>query len=267
MQTILTIIPRPQNHRAILTALERSIVSQLLYRSNPNLSACFSQQSPLDAPHFWGDCCIQPEVMMKRVYSTEALVQILAEEQRACMSGQRLNLAAQPSGSNHVIDQLIEPTGIQKFTAYENFRDTIHQYQHEYQVSGIVWQTVTIADRSLKFPHIDPQLVSLNQDLRVLWAAKTDVLIFWQQVTTTLALFLSVAQGNRFTPLPDRASINPLIARSEWATIAHHGTGDRLEVILQLGWGKPDAARYQRDVPASGSEFIHAVFPGREPLG
>jgi hypothetical protein len=92
-------------------------------------------------------------------------------------------------------------------------------------------------------------------------------LIFWQQVTTTLALFLSVAQGNRFTPLPDRASINPLIARSEWATIAHHGTGDRLEVILQLGWGKPDAARYQRDSPASGSEFIHAVFPGREPLG
>ncbi len=204
---------------------------------------------------------------MKRVYSTEALIRILAEEQRACMSGQRLNLAAQPSGSNHVIDQLIEPTGIQKFTAYANFRDTIHQYQHEYQVSGIVWQTITIGDRSLNFPHIDPQLVSLNQDLRVLWAAKTDVLIFWQQVTTAMALFLSVAQGNRFTPLPDRARINPLIARSEWATIAHHGTGDRLEVILQLGWGKPDAAGYQRDVPASGSEFIHAVFPGREPLG
>ncbi len=204
---------------------------------------------------------------MKRVYSTEALIQILAEEQRACMSGQRLNLAAQPSGSNHVIDQLIEPTGIQKFTAYANFRDTIHQYQHEYQVSGIVWQTITIAQRSLKFPHIDPQLISLNQDLRVLWAAKTDVLIFWQQVTATLALFLSVAQGNRFTPLPDRAHLYPLIARSEWATIAHHGTGDRLEVILQLGWGKPDNVRDRRDPSTSGSEFIHAVFPGREPLG
>jgi hypothetical protein len=205
--------------------------------------------------------------MMKRVYSTEALIQILNEERRACISGQRLNLAAQPSGSHHVIDQLIEPTGIQKFTAYENFRDTIHQYQHEYQVSGIVWQTATIGDRFLNFPHIDPQLVSLNQDLRVLWAAKTDVLIFWQQVTAAMALFLSVSQGSRFTPLADRARINPLIARSEWATIAHHGTADRLEVILQLGWGKPDAARYQRDSPASGSEFIHAVFPGREPLG
>ncbi len=204
---------------------------------------------------------------MRRVYSTEALIQILAEEQRACMSGQRLNLAAQPSGSNHVIDQLIEPTGIQKFTAYANFRDTIHQYQHEYQVSGIVWQTITIGGRSLNFPHIDPQLVSLNQDLRVLWAAKTDVLIFWQQVTATLALFLSVAQGNRFTPLPDRNRLNPLIARSEWATIAHHGTGNRLEVILQLGWGKPDNVRDRRDPSTSGSEFIHAVFPGREPLG
>jgi hypothetical protein len=205
--------------------------------------------------------------MMKRVYSTEALIQILDEERRACISGQRLNLAAQPSGSNHVIDQLIEPTGIQKFTAYENFRDTIHQYQHEYQVSGIVWQTVTIGHRTLNFPHIDPQLASLNQDLRVLWAAKTDVLIFWQQVTATLAHFLSVSHGNRFTPLTDRDRLYALIARSEWATIAHHGTGDRLEVILQLGWGKPDAARYYRDSPTSGSEFIHAVVPGREPLG
>jgi hypothetical protein len=205
--------------------------------------------------------------MMKRVYSTEALIQILDEERRACISGQRLNLAAQPSGSHHVIDRLIEPTGIQKFTAYENFRDTIHQYQHEYQVSGIVWQTVSIGHRTLKFPQIDPQLVSLNQDLRVLWAAKTDVLIFWQQVTATLALFLSVSQGNRFTPLTDRDRLYALIARSEWATLAHHGTGDRLEVILQLGWGKPDAARYQRDCPTSGSASIHAVVPGREPLG
>jgi hypothetical protein len=212
---------------------------------------------------------------MERVYSTEALIQILAQERRACMSGQRLNLTAQPSGMNHVIDQLIEPTGIQKFTAYENFRDTIHQYQHEYQVSGIIWQTVTIGDHQqpgaaqqhFEFPQIDEQLASLTQDLRILWAAKQSVLEFWHRVTTSMDWFLNVQQGSQFTRLHDQTTRNRLIDRSEWATISHHGRDDRLEVILQLGWGKPDAARYQRDVPTSGCEFIHAVFPGREPFG
>ncbi len=203
---------------------------------------------------------------MERVYSTEELREILAEERHACISGKRLNLAAQPSGMNHVIDRLIEPSGIQKFTAYENFRATIHQYQHEHQVSGVVWQTITIADRCLRFPQIDEQLASLSQDLRVLWAAKPSIIGFWQQVTSSMHCFLAVQRGTRFEPI-DRAAIESIIQRTEWATIAHHGRNQNLEVILQLGWGRPDDARYRRDVPKSGSEFIHAVFPGHAPLG
>jgi hypothetical protein len=204
---------------------------------------------------------------MERIYSTDALIQILAAERRACISGDRLNLAAQPSGTNHVIDRLIEPTGIQKFTAYENFRDTIHAYQHEYQVSGIVWQAITIGDRDLEFPQIDPQLACLTRDLRILWASKQSVLDFWRSVTAAMGLFRSEKQGSQFTRLDDREVVEALIARSEWATIGHHGCDDRLEVILQLGWGKPDAARDRRDLPTSGHVFIHAVLPGREPLG
>jgi hypothetical protein len=203
---------------------------------------------------------------MEPIYSTAALIEILGEERRACMSGRRLDLAAQPSGMNHVIDRLIEPTGIQKFTAYENFRLAIHQYQREHQVSGIVWQTVTIGNDTLEFPQIDEQLACLTQDLRILWAAKAAIWVFWQRVTAPLDLFLSVQRGVRFEPA-DEAAIARIVARSEWATIAHHGRGEMLEVILQLGWGKPDAARYRQDFPQSGSEFVHAVWPGREPLG
>jgi hypothetical protein len=203
---------------------------------------------------------------MERVYSTEELRQILAEEQRACMSGKRLDLAAQPSGMNHVIDRLIEPTGIQKFTAYENFRATIHQYQHEHQVSGIVWQEIRLHHHMLRFPKIDDQLASTNQDLRLVWAAKQSILDFWWEVTTSMQPFLSVQRGIRFEHA-DRAAIERIIQRTEWATIAHHGRNETLEVILQLGWGKPEDARYRRDFPKSGSEFVHAVYPGREPLG
>lgn len=40
-----------------------------------------------------------------------------------------------------------------------------------------------------------------------------------------------------------------------------------LEMILQLGWGKPEEAYYKRGRPGSGSEYIHAVNPGNRPIG
>jgi hypothetical protein len=118
----------------------------------------------------------------------------------------------------------------------------------------------------LRFPKIDDQLASTNQDLRLVWAAKQSILDFWWEVTTSMQPFLSVQRGIRFEHA-DRAAIERIIQRTEWATIAHHGRNETLEVILQLGWGKPEDARYRRDFPKSGSEFVHAVYPGREPLG
>jgi hypothetical protein len=203
---------------------------------------------------------------MDRVYDTAALIQILADERRACMRGDRLDLQAQPSGTNHVIDRLIEPTGIQKFTAYDNFRNTIHQYQSEHQVSGIVWQSVTIANQTIEFPQIDDQLISLGEDLPLLWAAQPAVLAFWRSATAGMDCFLADARGVSFT-LAESVVIEPLMARSQWATLSHHGRDRQLEVILQLGWGHPEIARERQSDPASGRSFIHAVFPGREPLG
>jgi hypothetical protein len=202
---------------------------------------------------------------MDRVYSTEELLQVLETERRACMSGKRLDLAAQPSGINPVIDRLIEPTGIQKFTAYDNFRSTIHQYQREHQVSGLIWQEITVGQDSLRFPQIDDELISLSQDLRLLRAAKPKVVEYWEQVTGKMDLFLSVQQCKGFVRT-DHQGIDHILQRTEWATIGMQGRGEALELILQLGWGKPEAAKYHRGFPESGSEFVHAVYPGREPF-
>jgi hypothetical protein len=203
---------------------------------------------------------------MEPVYSTKQLLKILAEERQACMSGKRLDLAAQPSGINPVLDRFIEPTGIQKFTAYDNFRQTIHQYQHEHQVSGLVWQEMTIGAEHLQFPQVHDELASLSQDLRILRAAKPTVLSFWERVTNPMALFLSVQRSTGFTET-DAAGIQHIIDRTEWATLSYHGHDRNLELILQLGWGKPELAKYRRGFPESGSEFVHAVYPGRQPLG
>jgi hypothetical protein len=74
-----------------------------------------------------------------------------------------------------------------------------------------------------------------------------------------------VQQGKVFEAL-DLAGAERIISRSQWAVIEVQGRDDSLEIILQLGWGKPEEALYRRGFPESGSEFIHAVFPGHNPI-
>jgi hypothetical protein len=204
-------------------------------------------------------------VMHRQVYSTAELIEILGQERAACMAGRRLDLAAMPSGMNPLLDRFIEPMGIQKFTAYENFRQTIHQYQHEHQVSGLIWVEVAVGANVLRLPRLHEQLVSLQSDLRVLRAAKAGVLEFWRSARSGMVLFLSMQQGKVFEEISG-AGVERIMGRSQWAVVEVQGRDRGLELILQLGWGKPEAALYRRGWPESGSEFIHGVLPGNHPI-
>ncbi len=203
---------------------------------------------------------------MTKVYSTQELIEILADERRACLNGQRLNLTATATGVNPVIDKFLRPDGIQKFTAYQDFKATIHRYQREYQVSGIVWQHLTVEGQTLRYPVVDDQLIALDSDLEILKQAQPSVLSFWQQITPGLQLYLSVNHGKDYRPIQPE-DLSAIATGTEWATLSMHGNGELREIILQLGWGKPEEAAYKRGWPISGSEYIHAVHPGRRPIG
>lgn len=211
---------------------------------------------------------------MTQAHTTEGLLQILADEYRACINGQRLNLTATVSGVNPLIDQFLNAEGIQKFTAYLDFRAAVHRYQLEHQVSGIVWRRVTLGDNVLDYPEVDEQLIALPSDLQVLQAAKAKVLMFWQRVLAdealaldaTLDLYLAVNRGQAFEPI-SQSDIDRIAQRSEWATLTKHQHADFLEIVLQMGWGEPHEALYKRGWPDSGSEFIYAVTPGHTPIG
>jgi hypothetical protein len=197
-------------------------------------------------------------------YTTEDLIRILADERRACMNGQRLNLAVSPSGSPF-LDKFLQPDGLQKFTAYNDFRSAVHQYQRDHQVSGIVWQILTVKDRTIRFPRVDDQLAALPEDLRLLKSFKGTLYDFWCGVTTGLDLYLSLNAGKSHRPITS-IDVNRILQRSEWLTLSQQGSGETLEMILQMGWGKPEEATYRRGFPESGSEYVHAVNPGRQPL-
>ncbi len=201
---------------------------------------------------------------MLEVYSTEELIKILADERRACMNGQRLNLAASASG-NPLIDRFLKPDGIQKFSAYRDFKAAVHRYQRQHQVSGIVWRQLTLKGKTLRYPAVDEQLAALSSDLEILKAAKASILSFWGSVTLDMDLYLSINAGKDYRRIKSN-DVGAIAYRTEWANLSQHGNSSFLEVILQLGWGKPEEASYKRGWPTSGSEYIHAVNPDQRPI-
>ncbi|MBE9216865.1 hypothetical protein IQ247_30165 [Plectonema cf. radiosum LEGE 06105] len=202
---------------------------------------------------------------MSQVYTTEELIQILTDERQACLTGKRLKLEVKVSG-NPVIDQFIKTEGLQKFTAYQDFKAAIHEYQKEHQVSGIVWQEVCIKGETLHYPEVDGQLIALQNDLKIIESAKNSILQFWYQVTVGMDFYLSVSNGKQYQQI-NIEDIKRIEQRTQWAGLWKWEKSNFLEIILQLGWGKPEEACYKRGFPTSGSEFIHAVNPGQQPIG
>ncbi|MBD2569676.1 hypothetical protein [Anabaena lutea] len=202
---------------------------------------------------------------MSKVYTTQELIQILADERQACLKGERLKLEVTPSG-NPVLDQFITSEGLQKFTAYQDFKASIHEYQREHEVSGIVWKDLTVKGKTLHYPEVDAQLISLNSDLEILKTSKNYILEFWNAVTAEMELYLSLSNGKLHEKI-NILDVDRIAKRTEWASLLKWENTNFLELILQLGWGQPEEAAYKRGRPHSGSEFIHAVKPGNYPIG
>ncbi|GAA6617912.1 hypothetical protein [Scytonema sp. NUACC26] len=202
---------------------------------------------------------------MSKVYTTEDLIQILRSERQACLEGKRLKLAVTVSG-NPVIDQFIKTDGLQKFTAYQDFKAAIHEYQTEHQVSGIVWREITIREKTLRYPEVDAQLIALPNDIEILKAAKNSVLEFWRNVSSGLDFYLSINNSKEYRQITI-SDVDRMTQRTEWASLWKWENPNFLEIVLQLGWGKPEEASYKRGFPTSGSEYVHAVNPGNLPIG
>ncbi|MBE8970894.1 hypothetical protein IQ277_33240 [Nostocales cyanobacterium LEGE 12452] len=202
---------------------------------------------------------------MSKVYTTQELIQILAAERQACLKGKRLKLEIKVSG-NPVIDQFISTDGLQQFTAYQDFKAAIHEYQKENRVSGIIWREVTVKGKNLHYPEIDTELIALNGDLEILKSAKNSIVEFWYEVTIGMDLYLSFNNSKQHQKIVT-SDVERIVQRTEWASLCKWENSSFLEMILQLGWGKPEEAYYKRGRPRSGSEYIHAVNPGNRPIG
>ena len=197
-------------------------------------------------------------------YTTQELIQILANERQACLQGRRLNLAVKASG-NFVIDKYLKIEGLQKFTAYQDFKAAVHRYQRENNVSGIVWRQLTVKGKTLSYPEVDAQLIAVQSDIELLKNFKARIIAFWDEIAVGMDIYLSLNHGKDYRQIKP-VDVDRIIYRAQWASLWKSENSNFLEIILQLGWGQPQEAAYRRGWPDSGSEYIHAVNPGNRPI-
>ena len=185
-------------------------------------------------------------------YSTQQLIQILEQEMRATLKGERVLLSPDERLDNPVIAKAINLEKAEKVFVYQDFRRQIHQYQAQYQVSGLIWRNCTFQGRSLQYPELHNQLIAVEGDKAILMAAKGEVLNFWRENTREMNFWLAI---HRHRPIsPD--SLEELMIESEWAEIE----AARTEIYLGLCWGNPQESPYQWAKPASGCHRIIAAF-------
>jgi hypothetical protein len=184
-------------------------------------------------------------------YTTEELLGFFDQELRAAWRGERVVLSSEER-LNPVVAKAIGTEKLSKVFAVQDFREQIHHYQREHNVSGLVWHTCRFQGRSHQFPELHPQLISIPSDKVALTEAKAGVIDFWRSSIDGLRLWRSGSP-----PLPlERSTIERWIEEVEWAEV----DATRSELYLRLCWGDPKVCHYDWARPDSGCERIVAAI-------
>ena len=186
-------------------------------------------------------------------YTTEQLIQILDRELQATWRGERILLSPARRLNNSAVAKALNQDRLSKVFAYQDFRDQIHNYQRQHQVSGIIWRSCTFGGRILCFPELHSQMIAVPGDREILMAAKESVLDFWNQATQGMNFWLAGDRARQKTTLD---SIEPLVQKAEWAEV----DAAKTELYLRLCWGDPKECHYHWAQPVSGCERIIAAI-------
>ncbi|MFM7383828.1 MAG: hypothetical protein ACKO1W_12360 [Microcystaceae cyanobacterium] len=184
-------------------------------------------------------------------YTTQDLITILEQELRATWQGKRVLLSSASRLDNPVIAKAINLQKVGRVFAYQDFRQQIHEYQRQHQVSGIIWRSCQFQGHGLLFPECHNQLIAIEGDKEILMQAKAQVIEFWQARTVGMQFWLAAHHRRPLSP----DTLAELIQDSEWAEL----DATQTELFLGLCWGNPQEYQYLWAKPASGCHRIIAA--------
>lgn len=205
-------------------------------------------------------------------YTTQELIEILDHELKASWKGKRILLSSKERINDPVVSKFLDMKQVSKVFAYQDFRDQVHQYQKQHQVSGIIWRNCHFKEQTIRVPEIYNQLIPLEEDKQILIQAKDSIINFWQEVTAGMKFWLANApgrgKGENLEAGEDREDggentyhlkispeyVDKLIRQAEWVEV----DAARTEIYLGLCWGDPLDYRYQWAKPKSGCDRVIA---------
>ncbi|MEM9804672.1 MAG: hypothetical protein AAF959_05285 [Cyanobacteria bacterium P01_D01_bin.56] len=168
-------------------------------------------------------------------YTTEQLAKFIDDEMMAHIKDER-----QLIRSNEV------DAKVASIDAYHEVREQIHAYQKEHGVSGLVVETCALPDgSSIRFPVQHDQLDLVDGDMEVLEAARLRVVeAFLSQVSDGnwyLCHRIESRDGGEWDMETTPEFIRYFICGLQWAELTRYDSG---ELVLQVGYGEPQAAAY-----------------------
>ena len=183
-------------------------------------------------------------------YTTQELITILEQELRATCQGKRLLLSAAKRLDNPVIAKAIALDKVGNVFAYQDFRQQIHEYQRQNQVSGIIWRNCQFKGQTLTFPELHNQLIAAAGDKDILIKAKNSVIQFWWDQTIEMRFWFS---ANHYRSI-NSSSLTEFIEEAEWAEL----DATQQDLFLGLCWGNPEESQFEWAKPESGCHRIVA---------
>ena len=185
-------------------------------------------------------------------YTTPELIKILEKEMRATCEGKRVLLSAAERLDNPVLAKAIALDKVSNVFAYREFRQQIHEYQRQHDVSGLVWRNCQFRGQTLAFPQLHEQLIAIAGDKEILMQFRAKIIRFWETCTVGMNFWWVVNDCRPLSP----SSLALFIEETEWAELeATQG-----ELFLGLAWGNPEQYQYSWANPQSGCHRIIAAI-------
>ncbi|WP_250564976.1 hypothetical protein, partial [Adonisia turfae] len=185
-------------------------------------------------------------------YTTEQLIEFLETEFKAHAKGEREFVLSedaeqQIAASGDPIGMIIGARNMASVDSYHSYRDQIHTYQRQHQVSGLVIESRAFPDGTVvRYPSQYYQLTLVDGDMDILRAAKDRVVeAFIKHVEVGhyyLAHRIEARNGAYWDMETTLGFIASFAEYMDWATLANYD--DPGEVSLHLGYGSPKDGNY-----------------------
>lgn len=191
-----------------------------------------------------------------KVYTTEDLVEILKNEHRACIKGERT--FPMPDNAEEIAGQtklgsILGAQRMYEVACYHDFRDQVQKYQLENNISGLEIEAYVIGNKLYRFPIPVDQLELTKDDYQVLKLAKdaiVEAFLGYCDDITYLSFSHEDKAGGQFDIETTSRYIRHFAELCDWAEIIKAGD---LEITINLGYGDYHASSFI----ASVSEAAH----------